>query len=212
MDAHITTADGVTHVVPLHSVDANRYEARLPLLGAGVALGSIHLASGAALDLPPMALPYSPEYNRRQDPEAGRRTLEGLARTTGGSLLSNLALAFEGPRLGDRWRVMGAALFWCALALLLIEIAVRRLDLFAWSAARTPLHRWIEPAKLRLTRGKTQAPKPSASQSAMPPSSPPPPATKTTPPPALTDNGASSMEDALTRARKRAGRRLYRDR
>ena len=212
LDAHITTADGVTHVVPLHSVDANRYEARLPLLGAGVALGSIHLASGAALDLPPMALPYSPEYNRRQDPEAGRGTLEGLARTTGGSLLSNLALAFEGPRLGDRWRVMGAALFWCALALLLIEIAVRRLDLFAWSAARTPLHRWIEPAKLRLTRGKTQAPKPSASQSAMPPSSPPPPATKTTPPPALTDKGASSMEDALTRARKRAGRRLDRDR
>lgn len=216
LDAHITTADGVTHIVPLHSVDAHRYEARLPLLGPGVALGSVHLANGATLDLPPMALPYSPEHNRRPDPEAGRRTLETLARISGGSVLANLALAFDGPRVGDRWRVLGAALFWCALGLLMIEIAVRRLDLFTWKPVRAPMERWIEPAVQRFSKRKpgsspNHAPAhPSVPASSTRPSPPTP--VQTTPPPALADKGASSMEDALERARRRADRRLDRDR
>lgn len=199
LEAHITTGDGQVHVLPMRSTGERHFEARLELDQPGVALGNVHLAGGRSLELPPMALPYSPEFARRDDPRSGAALLTTLTQITGGSLLANLGSAFQGPRAGVRWRTLAFELFIAALLVLLAEIAVRRLALFVRQA----------PA---------EAPAPSTPQVRTPERAKPAPLPETrhagadtkTAPPELSNLGAGSMEEALQRARKRADRRLDR--
>jgi len=197
LEAHITTGDGAAHVLPLRSLDERNFEARLELDEPGVALATLHLAGGASLDLPPLALPYSPEFERRDDPRAGERLLTLLTRATNGTLVTNLASAFDGPREGERWRIMSPAFLLLGLLALLVEIVVRRLGLFQAQALelREPAVPHVEPHRI------TKRSQPVAPTEAVKP---------TTPKPSLSNEGAASMQEALRRARERAGKRLDR--
>ena len=54
-------------------VGEDTLEARFPIQKAGIYLGAVQLANSDVLPLAPLSLPYSPEFEPRQDPEEGRR-------------------------------------------------------------------------------------------------------------------------------------------
>lgn len=130
LEAVFSEADGRSSRVTLERVEADRFEARLPLEATGVGFGTIELPDGRTLTLPPVALPYSPELERGADPDRGRRVLERLSRSTGGQSLATLTTLYSGERRGVMWRGFGPELAWLALVLMLIEIAGRRLQLW----------------------------------------------------------------------------------
>ncbi|MEM8711142.1 MAG: vWA domain-containing protein, partial [Planctomycetota bacterium] len=138
--ATVTRGEGVESLV-LERVSSTRFEARFPLRADEVALAAVELNAGdggepMALTLPPVALPYSPEYERPPDPGAGARLLKRLADRTGG--VTNVAASeiFRGERSGSAWRVYFSELLTLAMLLLIIEIAGRRLGLWPTSLGR----------------------------------------------------------------------------
>ena len=66
-------------------VGEHMLEARFPLRRTGVYVGAVEAAPGQVLPLPPLSLPYSPEFEPRADAREGRATLAEIARITGGS-------------------------------------------------------------------------------------------------------------------------------
>jgi hypothetical protein len=60
-------------VLPLERVGEHRYEVRTPLAREGVVLASVALGDDKMLSLPPLALPYSPEFEPSSDPHRGER-------------------------------------------------------------------------------------------------------------------------------------------
>lgn len=214
LEARLQQPDGRVLAVPLEQVGDDRFEARVPLQQAGVALGTIRLAGNRHLTLPPLALPYSPEFERALDPEAGERLLREVARSSGGLVAPAAADLFRGDRSGQATRVIARELALAAIVVLLLEIAGRRLAL--WGALR-----W--PASVRAWRARRVAQEPSsASPAAMPtpptptapsvapagapPASAPPPASPSpaVPPP------AADLRAAIDRAKRAAGKQLDR--
>lgn len=213
LDLHMTLGDGTRRTTPLTAVGEGQYEARVPITSAGVALGSVHLSGGRVLELPPVALPYSPEFKRVADPKAGATQLAALARATGGSELASLAGAFDGPRHARRWRVITPELLLAALILMLFEIAARRLNLFDTALFALP-GRTLTALGAKLKRRPKSpvrgAPSPATKtvkQRAA--ASKPTPAEDPTAKPTPKDMPLT-MREALERARKRADKRLDR--
>jgi hypothetical protein len=117
-------------------VGENTLEARFPIRNGGIYLGAIDLGRGNVLPLAPLSLPYSPEYEPREDPLEGQKTLAETARLTGGIERTSFGDAFNPNRLHDR-QVRDLAIPLAVLILLLhvSEVAGRRLLLFtAWNA------------------------------------------------------------------------------
>jgi len=141
--------------------DENTLEARFPIQKAGIFLGAVDLGQGRVLTLPPLTLPYSPEYEPRLDPDEGRKTLNEVARITGGAERTAWEGVFSASLL--RRREVRDLVIPLTLLLLLMhvwEIAGRRLYLFAavntWiGALRLPKLR--RPAR-RATVPKEKAP------------------------------------------------------
>ena len=150
-------ASGEPHRLPLSWVSDDQLEARFPVHRAGLYLGAVQLGSGVVLPLAPLSLPYSPEFEPRQDVEEGRKTLLELAHVTGGIERTTWDDVFASGRMWNR-RVRDAIIP-LTLALLLLhvlEIGGRRLLLFAaiherLRAVRPPVWR---PA---WSRGRGQA-------------------------------------------------------
>jgi len=214
LDLHMTLGDGTARTIPLSAVEEGVFEARLPITTSGVALGSLHISGDRVIELPPVALPYSPEFRRVADPNAGAEQLEALSRATGGKVLANLATAFAGPRAARRWRVITPELLLAGLLLFLFEITTRRLDLFDSALFRLPGKALAGlPAWLRNLRSqRTDKPQPQVPKKAAKPASDRPPieepapvATKPVP-----KDSPLTMQEALERARKRAGKRFDR--
>jgi Mg-chelatase subunit ChlD len=139
--------DATPQRLDLAWIDADTLEARFPLHRAGHYLGAVRLPSGDVLTLPPLSLPYSPEFEPRADPEEGRRTLAELARVTGGAERTTWDDVFNPSRLRDR-RIRDLVMPLTALLLVLHvgEIAGRRLLWFvaarAWWRERRPAFAW----------------------------------------------------------------------
>ncbi|MFT4540171.1 MAG: hypothetical protein ACI841_004341 [Planctomycetota bacterium] len=135
------------------------FEARHRLGSEGVLLGSVQLDDERFVSLPPISLPYSPEFERSPDPEHGRRLLRRLARESGGEVGVTAASLFRGERGGRVWRLVTRELMIFSIVMLLIEIAVRRLSLL--TSLRTPqaLHSAREAlqGKLEQRRAAAQA-------------------------------------------------------
>ena len=223
LELHLTRGDGSISVLPMNPVGEQTFELRLPLTEEGVALGSIHLADNRILTLPPVALPYSPEYLPQVNTGAvapGVRLLEGLAKETGGSHLTNLSLALAGARSTERWRVLGMELLWFAIGVLLLEILVRRLELFGVIAERLGgLGQTLRRVFRRAPKRVTAEPAQESSGAAQPAPGPPAPsgASAKAPPPANMPpeqrpkrQGPASMSEAMERARHKAGKRFDR--
>ena len=132
-------------------VGEDTLEARFPIQRAGAYVGAVQLASGAVLPLPPVSLPYSPEFELRSDPEEGARLLAEVARATGGAARTAWDGVFTGG--GLRRRQIRDLVLPLALALLmlhLVEVAGRRLWLFAAAEERLRgLRTWRVPRSAR---------------------------------------------------------------
>jgi hypothetical protein len=124
-------------------VGEDALEARFPLQRAGAYLGAVQLAGGTVLPLAPLSLPYSPEFEPRQNPDEGRQTLAEIARITGGAERTVWSDAFSAAAFRHRQvRDLIVPLTLLLLLLHVTEIAGRRLLLFA--AARA----WLRTVKL----------------------------------------------------------------
>ena len=77
-------------------------EARFPIQKTGIYLGAVDLGGGKTLPLAPLSLPYSPEFEPREDPEEGLKTMTEMARVTGGAERTAWNDVFNASRLRDR--------------------------------------------------------------------------------------------------------------
>lgn len=210
----VSAPDGTTSVLPLERVAEHRYEARTKLASEGVVLGSVALGGDRMLSLPPLALPYSPEFETGIDPERGQRLLRQIARESGGEVDPPIGTVFRGERAAKVWRVVSRELVLAALVALLVEIAARRLQLWGSLAGLLAILRaWASRLAARRVRAlpapavaapaaspaaAPAAPRRDPSAPAEPPKPPPPP------------SAAPSLEDAFVKARRAARRELER--
>jgi uncharacterized membrane protein len=113
--------------------------ARVPLLRPGTWRAAVQLGT-ESLALPPLCLPYSPEFALEVDARAGERTLRQLARATGGTFEPTVAAVVAGERRSAGAFDLGPWLATALVVLLLAEIAVRRLRILerASRAQETP--------------------------------------------------------------------------
>lgn len=203
--ARVLLPDGRVDEVPLARVDGRRLEGRFPLAGEGVYRAVVEVAGGVEIArVPPITLPYSPEFERRADPEAGVRELARLTEIAEGRLDPPLGDLFAGPRESVGSRPLAPLLALLALALLVMEIAVRRL------ALRLPALRW--PA-LRLPRWRRtrRPPQPSPGATGSPGGSTPrtvkPPTAPVVPPGTRPAGGLGKLlERSKQRSDERTGR------
>jgi uncharacterized membrane protein len=211
LSVRIRAPDGTARDVALERTGDNRFEARTALAREGVQLGTIGFADGRTLELPPLALPYSPEFERGSDAERGDRLLRSLARESAGIVNPSASDLFSGDRASRGWRPLSRALVLAALILVLVEIAARRLEL--WSFVRVPafVGRSVATVRARLrapTRAAKQPVAPPVGSPTAPPSTTP--ATSETEPEKPAQAPSPTIESALDKARRAAGRRLER--
>ncbi len=226
--ASLTDANGARTDLVLERVTENRFEARHPLAAEGITLGTVRLGEDRFVTLPPIALPYSPEFERSTDPERGERLLRRVASESGGAVATTVPALFEGERESSAWRVVSRELLVAAILLLLFEIAGRRLQLWGSlgvpAGARTAAARAGAAAgglarRLRPRRAaEHEAPKRRESAPATPDESAPAEsapaagASRSAAGPQEPSPGAEppSLGSALERARREAGRKLGR--
>lgn len=130
LEAHIENPDGSVRSVPLERVASHRFEARYPLDQPGILLGTLRVGEDRYVSLPPVSLPYSPEYEHSSDPRRGERLLRAIAGESGGEMEPAAATLFRGSREGTATRLVTRELILAVLVLLLLEIAGRRLQLW----------------------------------------------------------------------------------
>jgi hypothetical protein len=180
-----TAAGTPSQRLPLTWVSDDALEGRFPIQKAGMYLGAVQLGNGGVLPLAPLSLPYSPEFESRVDPAEGLKTLEEIARVTGGLQRAAWDDVFSASRLRNRQvRDFVLPLTLMLLVLHVAEIAGRRLLLFAAAQA------WVRgvriPAVRELVRRwrPTRAAPPEASAEApAPPQAPDTPAAPSATPP-----------------------------
>ncbi len=128
---------GATERLRLVWVGEDTLEARFPMHKAGLHLGAVQLGSGTVLPLAPLSLPYSPEFEPREDPHEGQKTLGEIARITGGVERTAWDDVFEARRLRNRQvRDLVLPLALLLLVVHVIEIGGRRWLLFEALRAR----------------------------------------------------------------------------
>lgn len=209
-ELNLSGADGLARRVELERVGEHAFEARAPLEREGVALATLALCDGRTLALPPLSLPYSPEFEVGPDPGRGEALLREIARESGGIVGPSAGELLRGERGGDGWRVVSRELALAALLLLVLEIAARRLEL--WGSFAAPVQALVRRWRAR----SASAPAPVAVETAPAPlrGSPAPnsaaPAASEAAPRANIPQPGGSLEDALAKARRSAGRELER--
>ena len=213
LQALVRAPDGSVDTLHLERLDERRLEARFPLSEAGAFRAAVQVGADRAVVVAPVTLPYSPEFEPRTDPGEGPKLLAELAELTGGRIDPPLAELFEGPRDSIGFRAVGEWFLWLALALLLLEIVVRRLDL---RLPALPLPKRIRPAAAPAVGGQSSpseerrsaGPIGSAPPPAAPPSAGSPPAAPKSPVAGSSGPAAEpGLGSVLDRARRRAARR-----
>jgi len=201
LDASLMAPDGEPARLQLVRTGPLRLEARVPLRLEGAYRAVVATAGGAVLRVPPVSLAYSPEYAPTLDPKAGERRLAALAEATGGRVEPPVSELFAGSRASGGVTDLTPPLAILALLLLLVEIAVRRLDLLLPGAA------WV--AALRRRRAArpaaAAAEAPPAREAAAPaagakPASQP----EDVAPPVVQSGLAEALERAKSRAKQRS--------
>jgi hypothetical protein len=185
-------------------VGEHTLEARFALRTSGVYVGAVETTPGQVLPLPPLSLPYSPEFEPRADPEEGRATLREVARITGGTERTAWDDVFSTRGLRNRQvRDLVIPLALILLLLHLTEIAGRRLLLFAaapeWLRSHVPSFASVGAlwSRLRMPRRVHRRPQPEVAAVA------PAAMTETVPDPA-------AVSSAMARAKSKAKSRVER--
>jgi hypothetical protein len=133
----------------MHWADADTLELEVALDGSETALTTVEVPGVGPRVLPPVCLPYSPEF-RPTEPGAGPALLDRLARATGGKERVDLAGIWRELPKVPRLVALGPWLLLVAVVLLLLEVLERRTGLLA--GRRWGLPRWerIVGPRLRL--------------------------------------------------------------
>ena len=137
LEALLGLEDGTTLRRSFERVTDSLFEARFPLEREGIALPTLRIDEQRSVPLPPIALPYSPEFEPTPDPERGERLLRQLAAESGGEIAPAANTLFRGARGGSSWRPITRELLIAALIVFLLEVLFRRLALWTgvdWSA------------------------------------------------------------------------------
>jgi hypothetical protein len=123
-------AGGAARRLTLAWVSEDTLEARFPVQKSGLYLGAVQVGN-SVLPLAPLSLPYSPEFEPRQDPAEGRKTLSEMASVTGGVERTTWDDVFKARGLRNRQvRDLVIPLTLVLLGLHVAEIGGRRLLLF----------------------------------------------------------------------------------
>jgi hypothetical protein len=198
----------------LHWTGADTLAIDISMQGAEVALTTVEIPGQKPVALPPVCLPYSPEFKPIEN-DQGLSSMEHLARATGGKERLELAnIWLEIPR-ASRMLSIAHWLLLAALCLLLLEVLERRTGLLSrqgrWALqhARIPGKARIEPRPREIPK-RTETPAPIrpavviAPRKEVPIEAPPEPAA---PAPAPANEGGG-MLDALRKARQRTRGRM----
>ena len=170
----------------------------IPIHGAETVLTTVEVPGGGNISLPPVCLPYSPEF-KPANTESGLATMERLAKVTDGKQRINLGEIWDDLPRQPRLISLQPWLLILALILLLLEVLERRTGLLSVRHGR----RFVETVSQRIL-GKERP----ATQVTVPPTveetSP------STPEESETPSERDGMLDALSQARKRASGRTGR--
>ena len=221
LTARIEAPDGSVRELTLERAGPNLYSARYDIESEGIALGTVRLGDDRFVTLPPISMPYSPEFEPTADTRRGERLLRRVARESGGVFGASATSLFDEPESGRGWRTISRELILAALLLLLLEIAVRRLELFATLRSPARLGRM---AKQLLHTRTARVPKPaSTTRPPVVPTAPSAPPIATGPtdeandaqptpetPASAPSAPGSSMASALSRAKRAAKRQTKR--
>ena len=173
----------------------------IPIHGSETVLTTVEIPGGGNISLPPVCLPYSPEF-KPVHTESGLTTMERLAKATDGKQRINLGEIWDDLPRQPRLISLQPWLLIVALLLLLFETLERRTGLLSMRHGR----RLVEVVSQRIPR-KERAVTPGAAPLAeeeMTPSIP----DESEKPEVSSDR--DGMLDALSQARKRASRRTGR--
>lgn len=197
LTARVLRPDGSAEEVLLERVSERRLEARFPMQKEGVYQAALASgdpgAKGGVLRVAPVTLPYSPEFEPARDREAGAKLLARIAETAGGSVAPQSNRLFVGSResAGVEWLARAAA--WICALVLVLEIAVRRLQL---ELPRAPAAlwwaKWPRFARKPASAARADAPPPAAA-----------PATGSGEEPGPPKEASASMADLLNQLKKR---------
>jgi len=131
--ARVVAPDLSVRELPLRQVAPGRYAATMDVDQDGSYLAGVSMKSGDApvgQVVTEAVQPYSPEY---RTPAVGSSLLPELARLGGGEVLSDPAQVFRRPDVARRVpEPLWPPLLLIALILLLVDVALRRLDFSAW--------------------------------------------------------------------------------
>ena len=173
----------------------------IPIHGSETVLTTVEVPGGGNISLPPVCLPYSPEFKPAHT-ESGLAMMEQLAKMTDGRQRINLGEIWDDLPRQPRLISLQPWLLIAALLLLLLEILERRTGLLSmrrgWQFIETFLQRIP-----RRERTVDQVAVPSSAEEAAP-SSPEEPEKPET------SSDRNGMLDALSQARKRASGRTDR--
>ena len=121
--------EGDPREIPLQWTSQRRMEASFRLEKDGVYHGVVRTGGGKQVHLPPVALPYSPEFRPRPQGE-GRVALSELAKGTGGGRMMSVEEIFAQPPVVASSRSAGtplaAVLAALAVVLVLCDIVTRK--------------------------------------------------------------------------------------
>jgi hypothetical protein len=181
-------------------------QATFPIESGGVYQASLDVPGGSPIALPPVTLPYSPEFDLRRGDDTGQDVLAQLAQATGGGMFTRVEdLYATRPVVSGARRSLLPWLAGALIALVLFDIAHRRGLLDARlakigalvSRARVPR---LGPRLRRAPRATRDATSSNAQSPAPAPDEAP---TASSPGPET----AQSADDSLKRAKRRARRR-----
>ena len=200
--------------VPFQWHGPHTLQARFKLERPGTYRSLVKLGGRNIIRGPAVTLPYSPEFVPRAGLAAGADVLKGLAEITGGKARIDVLEALADPPRSARLASLLPPLLIAAIALLLLEIAGRRLALWSKIAdAVTP-----EPAPVAAVPGgrwwtgwqlRSRARPHTVTEATTPPAATPGPAAPgsanpgTAPAAAPAASAASIYEQAKRRARRR---------
>ena len=200
----VTVLRGVVRETPtvdkteLSWTAADTLSVDIPIHGTETVLTTVEVPGGGNISLPPVCLPYSPEF-KPANTESGLATMERLAKVTDGKQRINLGEIWDDLPRQPRLISLQPWLLILALILLLLEVLERRTGLLSVRHGR----RFVETVSQRILRKERPA-----TQVTVPPTveetSP------STPEESETPSERDGMLDALSQARKRASGRTGR--
>jgi Mg-chelatase subunit ChlD len=208
--------------VALEWKNADLLEAAIPIVGRETVLNTVEISGQQAVTLPPVCLPYSPEFAPDQ-PGRGAAALAQIATTTGGKNRVEIPKIWSELPVKSRYVELAPWLLIAAAILFLLEIferrtgwvskAVGRRPAVVPSAATEPETRGEEARPAMPWLARKPKPAPAAPVMAQPQMHMPETVSAApAPPKPASAPAAESAIDALRKARERARSRTDKDR